>query len=55
MIIADMIMQIISGIAFIHNIHVYKIKHFQYAPLTQMVEYQTFNLGVTGSSPVWRT
>ena len=26
-----------------------------YAPLAQLVEHQTFNLGVMGSSPVWRT
>ncbi len=27
----------------------------QYVPLAQLVEYQTFNLGVAGSSPAWRT
>lgn len=27
----------------------------QYVPLAQLVEYQTFNLGVAGSNPAWRT
>lgn len=27
----------------------------QYVPLAQLVEYQTFNLGVAGSSPAWHT
>ena len=27
----------------------------QNVPLAQLVEYQTFNLGVAGSSPAWRT
>ena len=27
----------------------------QYVPLAQLAEYQTFNLGVAGSSPAWRT
>lgn len=30
------------------------VTHF-YAPIAQLVEHQTFNLGVVGSTPTWGT